>query len=192
MPKRTLMFALGSVAALVYTATAAGHAGISPPVVKAGAFQQISLTVPTEEENASTTAVEITIPDGVTVGGFEPTPGWKRDVVATGSGEDRRVERVTWTGGSVPADESAVFRFSAGFDDAKDYAFPVKQTYSSGKVVDWSGPEDADEPAPIVEASSDLGSGGGSSTLDIIAIVVGGVALIVAVAALLGGRRALT
>ena len=192
MPKRTIALALAAAASLAVAAAASAHAGMSPPVVKAGAFQQVTLTVPTEEENAATTKVEITIPDGVSVGGFEPESGWKRDVVATGSGEDQKVQRVTWSGGSVPAEESAVFRFSAGFDDAKDYAFPVKQTYSNGKVVNWSGPESADEPAPTVQASSDLGEGGGSSTLGIIALVVAGVALVVAAVGLLGGRRALT
>ena len=30
-------------------------------------------------------------------------------------------------------------------------AFPAIQRYSNGEVVRWIGPEDADEPAPLVE-----------------------------------------
>jgi hypothetical protein len=69
----------------------------------------------------------------------------------------------------------------------------VRQTYSDGTVVDWSGPESSDTPAPTVEAKSSIGGGGGSNTLAIIALVVGALALVVAIAALVGrsGGRAL-
>ena len=67
----------------------------------------------------------------------------------------------------------------------------MRQTYSDGSVVDWSGPESSDAPAPQVEFKSSLG-GGGSSTLAIVALVVGVLALVVAVIGLFtgGGRRA--
>ena len=66
----------------------------------------------------------------------------------------------------------------------------MRQTYSDGSVVDWSGPESSDTPAPTVEAVSSLG-GGGSSTLGIVAIVIAGIALVVAIGALVtrGGSR---
>ena len=58
-------------------------------------------------------------------------------------------------------------------DAPPSYTFGVQQTYSDGSVVDWSGPESSDTPAPTIEAKSSLG-GGGSSTLSIVALVVGG------------------
>jgi hypothetical protein len=70
---------------------------------------------------------------------------------------------VTWSGGSVPSDEDAIFQFLASADSAKTYSFKVLQTYSDGSVVDWSGPESSDAPAPQVELKSSFG-GGGSST----------------------------
>ena len=72
---------------------------------------------------------------------------------------------------------------------AKTYTFAVKQTYTDGAVVDWTGSESADAPAPTLKAVTSLGSGG-SSTLEIIALALGAIALIVAVAGLLarGGR----
>jgi hypothetical protein len=58
-------------------------------------------------------------------------------------------------------------------------------------VVDWSGPESSDTPAPVVELKSDLG--GGNDTLAIVAIALGAVALIVAIVGLFlgSGRRSL-
>ena len=83
----------------------------------------------------------------------------------------------------MPTDEDAVFRFNGSMDSAKTYTFQVRQTYSNGKVVDWSGSESSDTPAPTIEASLRLG-GGSSSTLTIVALVVGAVGVV------LGDRRA--
>ncbi len=73
--------------------------------------------------------------------------------------------------------------------DPGSYTFGVRQTYSDGSVVDWSGPESSDTPAPVVTALSSFG-GGGSSTLAIVAVAVAAVALLLAVGGLLarGGR----
>jgi hypothetical protein len=70
----------------------------------------------------------------------------------------------------------------------------VRQTYSDGSVVDWTGAETSDTPAPQVEFKSSLGGGGGSNTLAIIALVVGVLALVVAFVGLLagGGKRTVT
>src|SRR4029077_21205243 len=119
--------------------------------------------------------------------------GWKRQEQTTGTGEETVVQKVTWTGGKVPTGEDAFFQFLASTDAAKTYAFKVRQTYSDGSVVDWSGPESADTPAPSIEARSSLGGGGGSNTLAIIALALGVLALLVAVASLAArsGRRSL-
>src|SRR5262249_61035606 len=87
---------------------------------------------------------------------------------ASGSGEAAVLQKVTWSGGRVPTDEDSVFRFNASLDSSKTYTFEVRQTYSDGKVVDWSGSESSDTPAPLVEGVSSLG-GGGTSALSIIA-----------------------
>jgi uncharacterized protein YcnI len=179
-------------AALLLPASAWAHATISPPVAKAKVLQQFALSVPTEKENAKTTKIELTVPSGFAIDSFEPEPGWTRSVKQQGSGEEATVQGVTWSGGSVPTEEDAVFRFNASANSSKKYTFTVRQTYSDGSVVDWSGPESSDTPAPVVEAVSDLGGGGGSSTVEIIALVVAVIAAVLAVAALLAGRRSLT
>jgi uncharacterized protein YcnI len=176
--------------ALVVVASASAHAELSPDVVKAKALQLFTLAVPTEKENAQTTQVAFTPPAGFGIDSFVPSPGWKRSVQSTGSGEEAVVQKVTWTGGKVPTSEDAVFQFLASTNAAKTYTFRVRQTYSDGSVVDWSGPESSDTPAPTIEAKSSLG-GGGSSTLSIVALAVAVLAAVLAGAALLvrtGGR----
>ena len=100
---------------------------------------------------------------------------------------------MTWTGGHVPTGEDAVFGFAASTSGAKTYTFEVRQTYSDGQVVDWSGPESSDTPAPTISAVSSLPGGGGTSTLAIAAVALGALALILALAGLLvrGGGRPL-
>ena len=122
-------------------------------------------------------------------GGVDPVAGWQRDVQSTGSGENAVIQKVTWSNGSVPTEEDAVFQFLASPDAAQTYEFSVRQTYSDGSVVDWTGPESSDTPAPSVESKSSLG-GGSSSTLEIVAIVLAGVALVIALLALVTGRTA--
>jgi uncharacterized protein YcnI len=187
--RSAVVLAVTVMGALVAANAAFAHAEISPPVAKAKTGQLFTLAVPTEEENATTTTVELTPPAGFSIDSFAPTPGWKRDVRQTGEGEDAVIQKVTWSGGKVPTDEDAVFQFIASTDSAKTYSFDVRQTYSDGKVVDWSGPESSDTPAPAVEAKSSIG--GGSSILSIVALVVGAVGLLIGLAALFSGRRTL-
>jgi uncharacterized protein YcnI len=173
---------------LVFAASALAHAELSPSVALAKQTQLFSLAVPTEKEDATTTKVELTPPSGFSIDSFVPAAGWKREAQTTGTGEETTVEKVTWTGGKVPTEEDALFQFLASADSSKTYTFKVRQTYSDGTVVDWSGPESSDTPAPTVEAKSSLGGGGGSDTLAIIAIAVGALALVVALAGLVVGR----
>jgi uncharacterized protein YcnI len=188
-PRRLPALALATVAALVLVAGASAHAIVSPPVAKAKVLQQFTLSVPTEKEGATTTTIELTVPAGFAIDSFEPAPaGWKRQVQSSGSGESAVVQQVTWTGGSVPTGEDSVFRFNASTDASKTYVFEVRQTYSDGTVVDWNGAETSDNPAPTVESLSSFGGGGSNSTLAIVALVLGGLALVVAIVALVSGR----
>lgn len=179
-----------AVLALAIVPSAFAHAKVSPPVALAKQGQVFTLAVPTEKANASTTTVELSPPPGFSIDSFAPSPGWKRDVQSTGSGDSAVVTKVTWSGGKVPTGEDALFQFLATADSSKTYTFEVRQTYSDGSVVDWAGPESSDAPAPTIRAVSSLG-GGGSSTLEIVAVALAAVALAVAGAGLLGGGRSL-
>jgi uncharacterized protein YcnI len=184
--------ALAAGAALAVSSGAWAHAEVTPAVVIAKHADEFGLLVPTEKENATTTSIELTVPSGFAIDSFVPSPGWKRTEQTKGSGEEAIVQKVTWSGGKVPTGEDAAFHFLATPNDSKTYDFKVRQTYSDGSIVDWSGPESSDSPAPTIEAKSSLG-GGSSSILAIVALVVAGVALVVAAVSLLtgGGKRAL-
>ena len=178
---RTSVLAVAAAAALAVVANASAHAIVSPAVALDKKLQQFTLSVPTEKANLTTTEIELALPAGFAIDSFEPPPaGWTLH---------QRTGTVTWTGGHVPTGYDAVFRFNASTSGAKTYTFDVRQTYSDGSIVDWSGPESADAPAPTIEALSSIG-GGGTSTLSIVAVVLGALGLVAGIAALAtrGGR----
>jgi len=196
MNRRRTRVAAVTVAALgvflTMTGVAFAHATLSPPVAETGVLQQFTLAVPTEKAGATTTEIHLTVPSGVAIDSFEPEPGWKRTLTASGSGDAAIVNTVTWSGGATPTDEDSVFRFQATLTGgSRTYTFGVRQTYSDGSVVEWTGAENSDTPSPVIKGVSSIG-GGSSSTLGIIAIVVAMVALLLAGASLLSGRRSLT
>jgi len=179
--------ALTTVVWAALCAPALGHAVISPPVIEPSTLQVFTLSVPTERADRLTTSVELTVPKGFAIDSFAPARGWHRKVSSSGSGEGAVVNKVTWTGGEVPTEEDAVFQFNASAAAAQTYTFQVRQTYDDGTVVDWSGPESSDTPAPQIEARDSLG-GGSSSTVSIVALITAGLAVLLGVAALLGTR----
>ena len=176
---RALVGTAVAAVCLTVVSSAWAHAEITPPVTKSKTLQLFTLAVPTEKEGLTTTKVELTPPGGFGIDSFAPAAGWKRQLQQTGSGENAVIQKVTWSGGSVPTGEDSVFQFLASPNSSKTYMFTVRQTYSDGSVVDWSGPESSDTPAPRIDAVSSLG-GGGSSTLAIVALVVGGIAVLLA------------
>jgi uncharacterized protein YcnI len=178
--------ALGSAVALLAPAIASAHARVSPAVSVKGQLQLYSLAVPTEKENAATTKIVLTVPNGFSIDSFAPSPGWQRQLQQTGSGDSAVIQQVTWTGGHVPTGEDSVFEFLAQPASSQTYTFTVQQTYSDGSIVNWSGPESSDAPAPTIEVKDSIG-GAGSSLLAIIALVLAVLALVGAVVALLSG-----
>jgi uncharacterized protein YcnI len=182
-----------ALAALVLPTAAFAHARVSPPVSLAKQLQLYSLVVPTEKENVTTTKIVLTVPGGFSIDSFVPSPGWRRVLAQTGSGESAVIQKVTWSGGDVPTEDDSLFQFLAEPSSSGKYTFQVRQTYSDGSIVDWSGSESSEAPAPTIEAKSSLG-GGGTPVATIIAIVLGALGVILGVAALLthgGGKREL-
>jgi len=176
--------------ALVVASAASAHARVSPAVSVSKQLQLYSLAVPTEKEGKTTTKIVLTVPSGFSIDSFVPSPGWKRVEQATGSGENAVIQKVTWTGGDVPTEEDSLFQFLAQPAGPGTYTFHVQQTYSDGSIVDWSGPESSDAPAPTIEVKSSLG-GGGTTVLTIVALAVAAVAVLLGGVALFarGGRQ---
>ncbi len=186
--RRILVVALLIV--LGVPAVAIAHARVSPAVSLSGELQLYSLAVPTEKSNAATTKIVLTVPSGFGIDSFVPPPaGWTQRVKSTGSGEDAVVQQVTWTGGKTPTGEDSVFQFLAQPSKPGTYTFQVQQTYSDGSIVDWTGPESSESPAPTIQAASSLsGGGGGTSVLTIVALIVAVLGLAAGGFALAGGR----
>jgi uncharacterized protein YcnI len=177
-------------AMLALPAAALAHARVSPAVSVAGELQVYSLAVPTEKSNLTTSKVVMTVPSGFGIDSFvPPAPGWTVHVRQTGSGADAAVTQVTWTGGKTPTGQDSFFQFLAQPASAKSYTFLIQQTYSDGSIVNWSGSESSDAPAPTIEVKKSLGGGGGTSTLTIIALILGVLGLLTGAFALVSGGR---
>ena len=189
--RRAHIIVAAVLGSLVFAGIASAHAVVSPPVAISKQLQVFTLSVPTEKEELTTTKIELTVPDSFAIDSFEPGPsGWTRQVQSTGAGEEAVVQKVTWSGGKTPTGEDAMFRFNATVTTNADSTFAVKQTYSDGSVVDWSGPENSDTPAPVVQGVDSL-SGGGTSTLAIVALILGAVGVVLGLVALISGRRSM-
>jgi uncharacterized protein YcnI len=172
---------------LLLPAVASAHARVSPAVSVKGKLQLYSLAVPTEKSGLTTTKIVMTVPAGFGIDSFvPPPPGWRQQVQQTGSGDSAVVTKVTWTGGHTPTGEDSLFQFLAQPSSSKTYTFGVQQTYSDGSIVNWSGPESSDAPAPTIEAKDSLG-GGGASVLTIVALIIGALGLLAGGFALIGG-----
>jgi uncharacterized protein len=126
---------------------------------------------------------------------------------------DEQISRITWTGdgkqGIVEPGQFQDFGLSVRIPDGKPGAkltFKALQTYEGGEVVRWIGPEDADEPAPVVTlasagattpaaaqpaapATAAADDGGPSDGLVIAALVLGALGLVAGLAGLASARR---
>lgn len=209
------LVATAVVALLAVPAAADAHVTVQPEELPAGGFARMDIRVPNERDDAGTTKVEVRLPPGFLFVSYQPVPGWKARIVKEkldtpvedhGEQITEQVDRVIFTGGVIRPGQFQDFPLSVGVPEGKPGArlkFPALQTYEGGEVVRWIGPEDADEPAPVVRltgeevaprpvaqrtvASDD--DDGGSDGLAIAALVVGGLGLIVAVAAVVLARR---
>ena len=162
---------------LVVAAGASAHARMNPSISLANELQLYSLAIPTEEANAFTTKIQLTLPKNFSIDSFVPSPGWKRVEQQTGTGDNAVITQVTWTGGHVPTEEDSLFQFLAQPGKAGTYTFQVQQTYSDGKIVNWTDPETGANPAPTIKVLSSVG-GGGTPLIAIVALVVGAIGIV--------------
>ena len=82
--------ALSSLLTLAVAATAWAHVTVAPEEVAAEEYETLTVTVPTEKE-IPTTEVRVEVPDGSTVSGVQPVPGWDYEFEEDG-GTDLRVD----------------------------------------------------------------------------------------------------
>lgn len=175
---RRILAAIGiMVAGLVLTAgTAAAHVSIQPDEAPQGGYATVSLQVPNEEADASTTQVLVTMPEDHPLASVsvEPVPGWtvtaQKEPLAkplkTDDGEiTEAVTRITYSGGQIAPGQFQRFPISIGPlpTDTDQLVFKAVQTYSDGTEVRWieeaaPGADEPEHPAPsltLVKASGD-------------------------------------
>ena len=219
--------ALVAVAALAAPAAASAHITLQPNTAPAGGYTRLNVRVPNERDDAATTKIQLRLPDGFVVASYEPVPGWTVKVdktkldqpIETDDGEiTEQVSTITWTGhgaqGKIPPGAFRDFGLSVKVPGkaGDELTFKAVQTYSSGEIVRWIGPEDSDTPAPTgtVEAAAAAEGGhaaadatpapaqpasattsddSGTDTLSIVALIVGALGLVAGGAALLASRR---
>jgi len=141
--------ALLLVAALVPAATAAAHVAIKPARAPAGAEARLTFEVPNERPDAATRRIVIQTPPGVTSVTGLALQGWKLTTRPPGM----NVRRATLTaprGRELTGEERGRFRLRVGLPRraGATLTFKVLQTYDSGEIVRWLGPQGTSEPAP--------------------------------------------
>ena len=158
--RRWCLISVGLCVALaVLCGTALADPVILPPITAAGKPQSFTLIVPEEHEpNGLVTKVEFFPPPELRIRSFSETDGWKRDWTIVSL--DVTVQKATWTRVSeleedpyyapdpAPnaddqqngATKDVRFRFVAVPAENTSYPIEVRETYSTGRVIDWTGP----------------------------------------------------
>ena len=185
MLRRTLAAAVLATGAVVLLASpAAAHVSVSAAGAEPGGFATLTFSVPNERDDASTTSLQVTMPEDAPLAfvSVEPVPGWTVDVQrealdepveAEGGAITEAVSSITWSGGSIAAGQFQRFVVSAGPlpEDAASLSFPAVQTYSDGEEVAWTeetppGGEEPERPAPVLElAAAEEEDADGGTTL---------------------------
>jgi uncharacterized protein YcnI len=145
------------------------HVTVQPGEVEGGGFSVVSFRVPTERDDASTTRVQVLLPEDQPVGSVSttPVPGWEittktrtldEPIEMFGEQIDEVVSEVTWTatGEGIAPHQFQDFDVSMGpLPESGTMVFNAIQTYSSGEVVKWNevaADESAEpeHPAPVL------------------------------------------
>ena len=168
---------IAAVAALLARPAAAqAHVTLQPDTAPAGGFTRLDVRVPNERDDAGTTKVDVQLPPGFIVRVLRararlereghPLEGRRADRRRRGARERRAglADHLDRDGkqGVIEPGEFQDFGLSLRIPDGKagdKLTFKALQTYDDGQVVRWIGPEDADEPAPVV--TLEAGSAGG-------------------------------
>jgi periplasmic copper chaperone A len=167
--------AAAAAAALLVPAAAGAHVTVQPKEAPAGGFTVLSVRVPTERDDASTTKVQVQMPDGFGEVSYQPVPGWKVGVthekldtpIKTDDGEvTEQVKEVTFTADAeadgIAPGQFRDFPLSVGLPEGKagsKLTFKALQTYSDGDVVRWIGTPEDEHPAPQVTLTDANGTG---------------------------------
>jgi uncharacterized protein YcnI len=166
MKHRLIAVAALAAGTLAVPAAAQAHVTLQPKAQTAGAYTVVSVRVPNERDDASTTKVRLEFPEGIYSVSYAAQAGWKIAVkksaiatpVQTQDGPiTERVSSVTFTGsgkglGRIAPGQFKEFPLSLQMPNAPGttLTFPAYQWYTGGELVKWTGAAGAATPAPTV------------------------------------------
>jgi periplasmic copper chaperone A len=176
--------ALGAAGVLVAVAAApvAAHVTVSSPDAAPGGYGKLVFRVPNESDAASTTKLQVTLPEDTPFAHVspKPLPGWDVEVdevklpepvEVNGATLTHAARMVTWTaqGEGIAVGMFDEFELVVGAipEDATTLTFPAVQTYSDGEVVRWDQPtpesgEEPEYPAPVLDLAASASESGDS------------------------------
>lgn len=160
----------GLAVALGAAGTASAHVAVTPGQATQGGYARVAFRVPDESPTASTTKVDLYLPQDHPVASVStmPVPGWTVNLtkqklttpVQTDDGQvTEAVTQITWTAtgdAAIGPGEFQEFPVSLGpLPKTDKLVFKVLQTYSDGTVARWidastPGGAEPEHPAPVL------------------------------------------
>ncbi|WP_410813263.1 YcnI family protein [Micromonospora sp. 067-2] len=179
-----LAFTAVATAVLGFAGPASAHVTVNPKEATQGGYARVAFRVPTESDTASTTKIEVVLPENAPVGSVStmPVPGWtvaveKRKVdppiEVHGTPITEAVAKLTWTAtgdAAVKPGQFQEFPVSMGpLPTVESMVFKTLQTYSDGTVVRWIDPPAAggaepEHPAPVLALTAAAPSASASAS----------------------------
>jgi uncharacterized protein YcnI len=163
---------VGAASLVLVAAPGWAHVTVNPGTATQGGYTALSFRVPTESDSASTTKVQVFMPQDHPLASVsvKPHPGWHAKVVtkklakplSTDDGQvTEGVYSITWTPeskqGALKPGEYDDFDVSVGpLPEVSSLTFKALQTYSDGTVVRWidppapEGQPEPEHPAPVL------------------------------------------
>lgn len=170
--RRLVLLAVTTIVFIgIAAAPASAHVTVSPEQATAGSFARVAFRVPNESDTASTTKLEVHLPQDAPLASVSttPVPGWtvavqKRPVNPPvenhGVQVTEAVSVITWTandGVGIKPGEFLEFPVAMGPlpSVVNQLVFKALQTYSDGAVVRWIEPpepgHEPETPAPVLK-----------------------------------------
>lgn len=116
------------------------HVTVKPSEAVIAGFQTFTVSVP-NERNVATKSIKLVMPSGVSYVSPTQKPGWKIAIDSKGSGDQKTVTSITWSGNEIKNGFRDEFTFSAKTpEQSGDLQWKAYQTYADGKVVSWDQP----------------------------------------------------
>lgn len=162
----TIAIGTGALLAIAAPLAASAHVEVTPNIVAAGSYTDITFRVPSEFATATTTTVEVDIPASTPFASvsYVAVPGWDAQLVTETlpapitvdkSKLTEAVTKVIWTaqpGSEITENEIRTFTLSVGpVPDTGKIMLNTWQTYSDGSIVKWADSgENAKRPSPVL------------------------------------------